>query len=325
VQWAYAFACLASNDAEAAAAHLAAGWEIVTDDESARRRTPYRMMRGLLALEQGDLAGGMEELLAVDAAAAALEQPFYRCIILARLGGAYLRSGELAQASAAYTTLLQIADSLGAWFYRYVGRHRLAIAREWSGDLDGARAEYAAALALSSTAGGSRLEQAAAFLALGRLALYRGEPYQALASLESGTALLNKLEHPSLKGDLAYAMGLALWCTGQRTPARTQLASALAAGVNDPARLALRLEGVAGLAAETGEARLAAKWLAAAGALRARTGVSRPPVDEPAYTASRTLIGERLCSAAAQSAERCGQALAIEAIVSCARAWLRGR
>jgi predicted ATPase/DNA-binding XRE family transcriptional regulator len=185
VQWAYAFACLASNDAEAAAAHLAAGWEIVTDDESARRRTPYRMMRGLLALEQGDLAGGMEELLAVDAAAAALEQPFYRCIILARLGGAYLRSGELAQASAAYTTLLQIADSLGAWFYRYVGRHRLAIAREWSGDLDGARAEYAAALALSSTAGGSRLEQAAAFLALGRLALYRGEPYQALASLES--------------------------------------------------------------------------------------------------------------------------------------------
>jgi predicted ATPase/DNA-binding XRE family transcriptional regulator/tetratricopeptide (TPR) repeat protein len=325
VRWLLAFACLASDDPEETATQLAAGWEVVARDEQERRRTPYRMMRGLLALEQGELASGRAELLAVDATAVALDQPFYRCIILARLGGAYLKAGDPDHAIATYTTLLRVADSLGSWFYRYVGRNRLALAREWSGDLEGAKAEYEAALALSSMVGGSRLEQAVALLAQGRLALYQGEPYQALTSLEASTALLNQLEHPPLKSDLAYALGLALWRTGQRTPARAQLNTALTTWVNDPARLALRLEGVAGLAAEAGEASLAARWLGGAGALRARTGASRPPVEEPAYDASRTLIGERLGSAAAQSAEKSGRTIAIETIVTSARAWLSGR
>lgn len=324
VRWLLAFTCLASNEPLAAAAHVAAGWTVVARDESPRRRTPYRMMRGLLALEQGDLAGGRAELLAVDAAATTLKQPFYRCITLARLSGAYLKSGDLAQTIATCTTLLQVADELGSWFYRYIGRNRLAIAREWSGDLDGARATYDDALALSVTVGGSRLEQAVALLAQGRLALYRDEPYRALEPLEASAALLDKLDHPPLKGDLAYALGLALWHTGQQAAARAQLDTALASWKHDPARLALRLERIAGLAA-TDEAALAARWLGAADALRARAGAPRPPVEEPTYAATRALIKARLGCTGARSATEAGSTLEIEEIIASARAWLVAR
>ena len=63
---------------------------------------------------------------AAHAAAVAADQPFFRCIILARLGALSLRRGALPEALAEHNDLLTVADELGAWFYRFAARLGLA-------------------------------------------------------------------------------------------------------------------------------------------------------------------------------------------------------
>jgi predicted ATPase len=279
LRWQLAFACVTAGAIGEAEQHLALGWSAVADDPHPGRRSPYRIVRGFVAIARGDFPRARHELSEAEREAVSAEQPLFRCIALARLGALHLRYGHLTVATANFTALVALAERLGSWFYRCVGRTGLAQVLEWSGELATAEAAYADALAISVESGGSRLERAMVLLGHGRIALYRREPALALARLEEGYALVIQLNHGTLRRDFASPLAFAFWRNGQFTRATEQFDDALTLNATgDPTTLARCLDGLAYLAVERGDG---GPRSALAGQCRgaARTGPDDPPPD----------------------------------------------
>jgi len=322
IRWPLAFAALSLGAPDETARLLDEGWSVVGAAPHSGRRAPYRMMRGYLALARGNRADGEAELRQADADAQAAEQPLFRCMILARLVQAELLRGDPASARATCATLLAVAQSIGSSFYRFVGYHRLGMAKEWAGELDAADRAYAAARRFSATDGGDSLERAASALWQARRASYQGQPALVLAALDEADAVIAEFAHAPLCRESAVLRGMALWRCARFAEARAQLTLALpliASG--DPAFRARCLEGFASLASGAGEP-VAARWQAAATALRAHTGMPQPRADAPRTARTEAALRQILTPDALATARDPATAPTIEEAMAEFAAWL---
>ncbi len=279
IRWPLAFAALSLGASDETARLLDEGWAVVGASPHPGRRAPYRMMRGYLALARGDRDDGEAELRQADADAQAAAQPLFRCMILGRLVQAELLRGDPDGARATCATLLTVAESIGSALYRFVGYHRLGMAEEWAGEFDAADRAYAEARRFSATNGGDSLERASGFLWRARHASYQEQPIFALAALDEADAVLAEFAHAPLRRESAVLRGMALWRCARFAEARAQLTRVVPLiATGDPAFRARCLEGFVSLASGAGEP-AAARWQAAATALRDRAGMPQPRAD----------------------------------------------
>jgi predicted ATPase/DNA-binding Xre family transcriptional regulator len=324
IHWSLAFLALVARAGEAVREHLASGSALAEARGTPGLCERYRILRGYIALAQGDLVGGRGILMEAHAAALAGDRPQHLCLILTRLSAANLRLGHADDACANAEAMRLAAIDLGSLGYQTIANQRLGLAQEWRGDFGAAERAYREALALNDEAGGNRLWRASGLIGLGRVALLRGDNPAALAWLQQAAVLVAQLGHRQLRRDLTYPLGLALWHTGQRSLARVELSQALAlqASGDDAALLAGCLEGVAALAVAEGAAERAARWLGAMGALRARARTPRPGRETAVYQATRDAATAALGEARFARAADCGAARAMEEVIADARAWL---
>ena len=101
LRWQLAFACVSSGDMDEAERHLALGWPSIDPEapEAAGRRSPYRIVRGLIAAARGDFDRAEDELSRATADVTSAGQPLFRCFILSGLAGVQLRRGNFGRGS----------------------------------------------------------------------------------------------------------------------------------------------------------------------------------------------------------------------------------
>lgn len=325
IRWPLAFTALSLDTPAETARLLAAGWAVVGTAPQPGRRAPYRMIRGYLALARGDRDGGAAELRQADADAQAAAQPLFRCMTLGRLVQAELLRGDPDGARATCATLLLVADAIGSSFYRFVGYHRLGMAEEWAGELDAADRAYidrsAALLHQRRRGPGTRLGRP---LASAPRLLPGGQPALVLAALDEADAVLADFAHVPLRRESAFLRGMSLWHCGRFAEARAQLTRALPliAG-GDPAFRARCLEGIVSIASGAGEP-AAARWQAAATALRTHTGMPQPRADAPRTARTEAALQALLTPDALAAARDLATAPTIEAAMAEVAAWLAG-
>ncbi len=284
----------------------------------------YRMLHGYLALQRGELAAGYDALLAALEDATAAEQTLIQCMILARLGEISLKRNEVGRALDQYTALGAAAESTDAELYRLIAGYRLGMVYEALDDLDGAEQAYESFLLRAGQGVGTRLEQCATLLGLGRTALARRDYRRALLQLEQALALAERLNQQPFVSQIIYLLGLAEWHVGQRDAASGHLVRALALRFQhgDPSWLALILEGLASLAVTQQQGYLAAQWLGAADQLRQQAQTPRSLQVARDYhaavEATRGVLGEEKFAAAWDG----GQRLPLAELVEHGQAWL---
>jgi predicted ATPase/DNA-binding XRE family transcriptional regulator len=323
IRWPLAFAALSLDRLDQAARLLDEGWTLVADAPQLGRRAPYRLTRGSLALARGDRDTGEAELRQADADAQAAEQPLFRCMALARLVQAQLLRGDADGARATCATLLAVAHAIGSSFYRFVGYYRLGMVEEWAGELDAADSAYTESQRYSSSASAGSLDRATVALWRARRASYQGQPLLALAALDEADAVIANFALAPMRRETAILRGLALWRCGRFAEARAQLLVALPLIANDdPAFHAGCLESLASIASGAGEP-AAARWLAAATALRVRTGRPQRRTDAPRAARTEAALRALLPPDALAAALDPANAPTFEEALAEAEAWLR--
>jgi predicted ATPase/class 3 adenylate cyclase len=244
----------------------------------------------------------------------------YAADSLVGLGDVAHQQGEYARARTLYeegVALYRMEEPTAGLAYalRKVGQLGLD-----QGEYERAQAPLEEALALSKQLWSQRSNEhtGLAHCNLGRLAHGRGDHARADSQLTQGVALLRAVGNGE---DLAYALsawGRVAFDRGEYVNARARYAESLALAVSIGAQrmFAECLEGLAMLAATTGQPDRGARFYGAADVARQAIGTPVTPGDHPTYDrmvdSVRTVLGEKAFAAAWAA----GRAQPLEAVIA---------
>jgi len=276
---------------------------------------------GSVALRQGDYTSA--EILLREALAVAVElgEDYGRAIGLRYLGevaigiGDYGRAAELLDEALVLTremgdpsTIVQPLTLLG----------RLEAVR---GEVAAARRHFEEALALAPPTAG---RYGPAVHGLAELAWAEGDARRARALFEEALALAQASGDKGGSAQALHGLGNLARAEGDGESAASlhQQALQLHRAIRNSCGIAASLEAVAGLAVRGGRVEHAARLLAAAQAIRDRTGCARPPVDAECYAEDMALVREGLGPEAMRAAWAEGEGLTVDEAVAAAS---RGR
>jgi tetratricopeptide (TPR) repeat protein len=184
---------------------------------------------GLLSLYQGDLRRALPLLERAVGLCQNADLPFYFPRMAAAVGAAYNLGGRIADAVPLLTQAMEqtIATAMGGFQTRCC--LPLGEAHLLAGQLEEAQALAERALALTREHQ-ERGNEAYALRLLGEIAAYRTPPDvdQAAAHYRQALALAEELGMRPLQAHCHFGLGTLYAATGQREPARAELATAIA-------------------------------------------------------------------------------------------------
>jgi CHAT domain-containing protein len=221
--------------AEASLGRLDLALEYLREQEILRRQLKDELglnqMRVSMAetyLALGDFERALEALAATLPHWSALDDPQTEADAYAKLGLAYMSTGEYDSASAA----LQKAVTLGQKLHnaKTTASNLLLVAQlaALRRDSAGALKSYEVALK-AAREGGYRRDECLALAGLGELAIAGGQPQTALRHLQAALVIANELAQPYDRANLERLIGKARMALGQADEAQRNFDSALAA------------------------------------------------------------------------------------------------
>jgi tetratricopeptide (TPR) repeat protein len=272
------------------------------------------MAKAEISRYRGNLDACRRDAEAALARFRALGERFGMCYALDTLAFTAETGGDYGRAVALVEEATGLADELGLPEFEASLHARLGMLLSLQGQHRRAQAALGQALAEVEQLGW-RTGVAWVRGLCGLAARCRGDLEEARVQLERAAAWCREIDASMLTAPTLAWLGFVLELQGDLAAAGSVHREGLdhAGRTGDPRAMALALEGLAGVAAATGDAERAALLLGAAGALRESAGGPLPPaervdVDRTEATARRALgearLGEGLRRGAALSAEQ---------------------